>query len=209
MMAKVYAFEGLIPVVDRAAFVHPDAVLIGDVVIGPDCYVGPGASLRGDFGRIVLKAGVNVQDNCVLHTFPGRELWLAEQAHISHGSVLHGCRVERNGFVGIQAVVMDDALVGAGALVAAMAFVKAGFQVPECSLVAGVPARVVRPLSPQELAWKTNGAKVYQELARRSLTGLAPVQALAAEEPERPRSRWDEGDSRPLHLNRKHERPAD
>ena len=126
----VYSLEGIVPVVDPSAFVHPQAVLIGDVVIGPRCYIGPGASLRGDLGRIVIGAGSNVQDNCVLHTFPGKEVLLEEDAHIGHGAVLHGCTIRRAALVGINAVVMDDVIVGEESLVGAASFVRAGFVVP-------------------------------------------------------------------------------
>src|SRR6201999_3695179 len=138
---------------------HPQAVLIGDVVIGPGCYVEPGASLRGDMGRIVLGAGSNVQDNCVLHTFPSKTLLLEEESHIGHGAVLHGCTVKRGALVGINAVVMDDVVVGEESLVSAAAFVRAGFVVPRRTLVTGAPARVIRELTEEEVAWKAVGTR--------------------------------------------------
>lgn len=183
----VYSFEEFIPVVDPTAFVHPAAVLIGDVIVGPGCYVGPGASLRGDFGTVALDAGANIQDNCVMHSFPGAEARVAANGHIGHGAILHGCRVGRDALVGMNAVVMDRAVVGEGAFVAAASFVKAGFEIPARSLAAGVPAKIVRPLSAQELDWKAQGTREYQNLARRCLTGLAPCVPLAAAEPGRPR----------------------
>ena len=135
------------PVVDPTAFVHPTAVLIGDVRVGPGCYVGPCASLRGDFGRLVLEAGVNVQDTCVLHGFPGTDTVVEADGHIGHGAVLHGCVVRRDALVGMNAVVMDEAEVGEQAIVAACAFVRAGMKVPPRMLVAGVPGKVVRELT--------------------------------------------------------------
>jgi phenylacetic acid degradation protein len=182
----IYSLEGLIPVVDPSAFVHPQAVLIGDVSVGPDCYVAPGASLRGDFGRIILGAGSNVQDNCVLHSFPGQDVLLEEGSHVGHGAVLHGCRVRRGALIGIHAVVMDDVVVGEEAFVGAASFVRAGFVVPPRTLVTGVPARVVRELKPEELAWKATGTREYQELAARCLATLREVTPLAAPEPGRP-----------------------
>jgi phenylacetic acid degradation protein len=179
-MAKVYAFEGMMPVIDPSAYVHPDAVLIGDVIIGPGCYIGPCACLRGDFGRIRLKAGVNIQDTCVIHSNHDVEVVIEEDGHIGHGAVVHGCSIKRNAMVGMNAVVMDNAVVGDGALVAASAFVKAGMLVPPMSLVAGVPAQVVRRLSEEEVAWKQNGVWIYQELARSSL--MVVVEPLAYEE---------------------------
>jgi phenylacetic acid degradation protein len=182
----VYSLDGLIPVVDPAAFVHPQAVLIGDVIIGPRCYVGPGASLRGDFGRIVMGPGSNVQDNCVLHSFPAKEVVLEEDAHIGHGAVLHGCLVCRGALVGINAVIMDDVVVSKEALVAAASFVRAGFVVPPRTLVAGVPARIVRELSAEEVEWKATGTREYQELAARCLASLKECEPLRALESGRP-----------------------
>jgi phenylacetic acid degradation protein len=148
--------------------------------------VAPGASLRGDFGRIVLGAGSNVQDNCVLHSFPGRDVLLEEDAHVGHGAVLHGCQVRRGALIGIHAVVMDDVVVGEQAFVGAASFVRAGFVVPPRTLVTGAPARVVRELKPEELAWKATGTREYQELAARCLATLREVTPLAAPEPGRP-----------------------
>ncbi len=176
----VYSLEGVIPVVDPSAFVHPQAVLIGDVVIGPRCYVGPGASLRGDMGRIVMGAGSNVQDNCVLHTFPSKEVRLEEDAHIGHGAVLHGCTVKRGALVGINAVLMDDVVVGEEALVGAASFVRAGFIVPPRTLVTGAPARAVRELTDEEVGWKAQGTREYQELAVRCLASLKECPPLTA-----------------------------
>jgi len=182
----VYSLEGLIPVVDATAFVHPQASLIGDVIVGPGCYVGPGASLRGDFGRIVLSAGCNVQDCCVLHSFPARETLLEGEAHIGHGAVLHGCTVRRGALIGIGAIIMDDAVVQEEAFVGAASFVRAGFVVPRRTLVTGVPARVVRELKPEELAWKVTGTREYQQLTVRCLATLSECAPLAAVEPNRP-----------------------
>jgi phenylacetic acid degradation protein len=182
-----YALEGVVPVVDPTAYVHPTAVLIGDVHVGPHCYVGPLASLRGDFGRIVLLDGSNLQDSCVFHTFPGTEAVLGRDGHVGHGAVLHGCRIGTGVLVGMNAVVMDDVSVGEYAFVGAHAFVRAGFVVPPRTLAAGAPAKVVRELTGEELAWKANGTRVYQELAARSRASLREVTPLAAAEPDRPR----------------------
>ena len=176
-MVKVYSIEGVTPVVDPSTYVHPSAVIIGDVVIGPDCYIGPNACLRGDFGRILIERGVNIQDCCIVHGFPERDTVVEENGHIGHGAVLHCCRVGRNALVGMNAVVMDKAEVGEASIVAAMAFVKAGTQVPPQSLVAGIPARVVRALTEQEMAWKTEGTVLYQHLARRSLATMTETGA--------------------------------
>jgi phenylacetic acid degradation protein len=182
-----YMIDGLKPVIAAGAFVHPQAILIGDVLVGEGCYVGPCASLRGDFGRIVVGAGSNVQDGCVLHSFPGKETLLEEEAHIGHGAVLHGCIVRRRALIGIGAIVMDDAVVEEEAFVGAASFVRAGFVVPARKLVTGVPARVVRDLKPAELAWKAAGTREYQQLAARSLATLTECAPLGAPEADRPR----------------------
>jgi phenylacetic acid degradation protein len=182
-----YAIDGVVPVVDPTAHVHPTAVLIGDVIIGPGCYVGPCASLRGDFGRIRLERGANVQDTCVIHGFPKTDTVVAENGHVGHGAVLHGCVVERDALVGMNAVVMDEAVVGAEAFVAACAFVPAGMKVPPRHLAAGLPAKVVRPLKDGEVAWKLEGTRTYQELTRRCQASLVEVDPLPAMEANRPR----------------------
>ena len=173
-----YEIDGFIPVVDPTAFVHPTAVLIGDVIVGAGCYVGPGASLRGDFGGIILEPGSNLQDNCVMHSFPGANAVVEKDGHIGHGAILHGCIVKRNALVGMNSVVMDGAVVGEESFVAAQSFVKAKFEVPPRTLVAGTPAKIIRPLTDDEIAWKTKGTGEYQELARRSLASHKPCTPL-------------------------------
>ncbi|MDF3936558.1 phenylacetic acid degradation protein PaaY [Pseudomonas citronellolis] len=182
-----YSLEGLTPVVDPSAYVHPTAVLIGDVIVGPHCYVGPLAALRGDFGRIILEEGANLQDTCVMHGFPDSDTVVERNGHIGHGAVLHGCRIGADALVGMNAVVMDKAHIGERCIVAATAFVKAGFECPPQSLVMGSPATVKRELSEQEIAWKQRGTAEYQTLTRRCLASLAECQPLAAVEEGRPR----------------------
>jgi phenylacetic acid degradation protein len=187
MALTVYAIDGVTPVVDPAAYVHPSAVLIGDVIVAAGCYIGPCACLRGDFGRIDVRAGANLQDTCVMHGFPGTDTIVEEDGHIGHGAVLHGCVVRRNALVGMNAVVNDNAIVGESAIVAAMAFVKAGFEVPARTLVAGMPAKIVRELTAEELAWKVEGTDSYQELARRSAATMRATAPLTAVEQGRRR----------------------
>ena len=182
-----YSLEGVIPVVDPTAYVHPTAVLIGDVIVEADCYVGPNACLRGDFGRIVLKAGANVQDTCVVHGFPQQDTVVEENGHIGHGAVLHSCVVRRDALVGMNAVVMDEAEVGERAIVAACAFVPAGMKIPPATLVAGIPAKVIRALRDEEIAWKLEGTRVYQHLTQRCLASLREVAPLESVEADRPR----------------------
>ena len=188
-MLKVYAIDGIVPVVHPDAFVHPSAQLIGDVIVGAGVYVGPCACLRGDFGRIVIEQGANVQDCCILHAFPDRDLVVEVDGHIGHAAVLHGCVVRKNAMVGINSVVNDNAVVGESSIVGAMAFVKAGFEVPPRSLVLGVPGKVVRELSADELAWKREATRQYQELARRSLATMTETAALTEVEANRKRFR--------------------
>jgi len=188
-MLKVTAIDGITPVVDPSAYVHPSAVLVGDVIVGARVYVGPCACLRGDFGRIVIGEGANIQDCCILHAFPDRDLVVEADGHIGHGAVLHGCVVRRNAMVGINSVVNDNAVIGESSIVAAMAFVKAGFEVPPRSLALGIPAKVVRELSAEEMAWKRDATRQYQELAVRSLATARETVARSEVEPDRPRFR--------------------
>ena len=182
-----YAIDGITPVIDPSSFVHPAATVIGDVIIGPGCYIAPGAVLRGDFGRIILQQGVNIQDTCVMHGFPNTDTVVETNGHIGHGAVLHGCRVRENALVGMNAVVMDGAIVGKSSIVAAMAFVKAGQEVAERVLVAGSPARKIRELSEEEVEWKTRGTEDYQRLTQRSFDSMVEVEPLTEAEPDRPR----------------------
>lgn len=193
-MVDVYEIDGLVPVVDPTAFVHPTAVLIGDVIIGPGCYVGPSACLRGDFGRLILEEGANIQDTCVMHGFPNTDTVIEQDGHVGHGAVLHGCRVGRNAMVGMNAVVMDNAVIGENSIVAAMTFVPADMNIPPRTLVAGVPARLIRELRDQEIEWKSKGTRVYQELVVRSMKTMKIAVPLAAVEPGRKRIRVGELD---------------
>jgi phenylacetic acid degradation protein len=199
-MVKVYEINGVTPVVHPSAYVHPSAVLIGDVIVGPRCYVGPLAALRGDFGRLILEEGANLQDTCVMHGFPGADTVIEQDGHIGHGAVLHGCRIGRNALVGMNSVVMDNAVIGADSIVAAMTFVRAGMEVPARSLVVGTPAKVVRELRDDEIQWKTAGTGQYQELAVRSMQTMREVEALTEVEADRRRIEWES--SLPLHLHK-------
>jgi phenylacetic acid degradation protein len=193
---KVYAIDGVTPVIYSGAFVHPDAVLIGDVVVEEGCYIGPFASLRGDFGRIIVRQGSNVQDSCVLHSGPDSDLIIEADGHIGHGAVIHGAHLAPNVLIGMNAVIMDHARIGESAVVGAMSFVKVAAEIPAGHLATGVPARVVRELSADERAAKVEATKKYQELARRCLASLRPVEPLAYFDANRPRVDGD--NTRPL-----------
>jgi len=184
---RVYSIDGITPVVDPSAYVHPSAVLIGDVIVAARAYIGPCACLRGDFGRIVVEEGANIQDTCMLHGFPGKDTVVGAEVTLGHGAVLHGCVVRRGALVGMNAVVNDNAEVGEEAVVAALAFVRAEQKIPARSLAAGIPARVLRSLSEQELRWKKDNMHLYQDLARRSAATMQEVEALTAIEPDRKR----------------------
>lgn len=187
-----YSIDGLVPVVHPDSFVHPAASIIGDVIIAAGCYIAPGASLRGDFGRIVIGPGSNIQDTCVLHSTPGADMVVEENGHIGHGAVLHGCRIGRNALIGINAVVMDDAHIGESSIIGAAAFLKTGFSCPPRSLVMGIPGKVVRELTASECEWKLEVTAHYQRLAQRCLASLQEVEPLREVEAERRRFQPEE-----------------
>jgi phenylacetic acid degradation protein len=177
-MANVFAFEGFVPVIHESAFVHPNATVTGNVVIGRDVYVGPGAAIRGDWGGVVIGDGCNVQESCTIHMFPGVVVHLEPSAHIGHGAVVHGARIGENALIGMNAVVMDHAVVGAGSIVGALCFVPSKMQIPERSVVVGNPARIVKQVSDEMLAWKTEGTALYQALPARLRATLEPCEPL-------------------------------
>ncbi|KEI69563.1 carnitine operon protein CaiE [Endozoicomonas elysicola] len=182
-----YEFEGLVPVVDPTAYVHPTAVLIGDVIVGPGVYIGPVASLRGDYGRLILEEGANLQDGCVMHGYCDMDTVVERDGHIGHGAILHGCVIRRNALVGMNSVVMDGAVIGEESIVAAMSFVKAGFQGEARQLLIGSPAKPVRQVSDQDMHWKGLNTKEYQDLAIRSGKTMKEVMPLVEMELNRPR----------------------
>ena len=204
MTLTVYSIDGVTPVVDPTAYVHPSAVLIGDVIVGAGCYIGPFASLRGDFGGIRVQAGANLQDCCIMHGFPGTDTTVEENGHIGHAAILHSCVIRKNALVGMNAVVNDNAVIGEWSVVAANSFVKAGMVVAPRMLVAGTPARVVRELTDQELEWKDSGTVSYQELTRRCLKTMRATSPLAAVETDRPRIVLEE--MIPLHVFKERQR---
>jgi phenylacetic acid degradation protein len=195
-MPKVYSIDGITPVVHPSAFVHESAVLIGDVIVGARAYIGPGASLRGDFGRIVVEEGANIQDSCLLHGFPGKDTVVGREVTVGHGAVLHGCVVRRGALIGMNSVVNDNSEVGEDAVIAALAFVRAEAKIPARTLAAGIPAKVLRELSADEIKWKRDNSALYQQLAVRSATTMKRVDALV--EVEANRKKIEIPDSIPL-----------
>jgi phenylacetic acid degradation protein len=184
-MPKVYSIDGITPVVHPSAFVHESAVLIGDVIVGARAYIGPCACLRGDFGRIVVEEGANIQDTCMLHGFPGKDTVVGPGVTVGHGAVLHGCVVQRGALIGMNCVVNDNAEVGEDSVIAALAFVRAEAKIPPRSLAAGIPAKVLRELSAAEIKWKRDNTALYEQLAVRSANTMQRVDALTEIEPGR------------------------
>ena len=181
-----YAFKGFIPVVHPTAFVHPQAAVTGNVVIGPCCYIGPGAALRGDWGGIVLEEGCNVQENCTIHMFPGVTVSLQAGAHIGHGAIIHGASIGANTLVGMNAVIMDEAEIGAECVIGALSFVPAGAKIPSRSVAVGNPAKVVKEVTDKMLDWKTRGTALYQALPAEcdvSWEACEPLQEMPADRP--------------------------
>ena len=182
----IYEFDGFVPVVHQSAFVHPHAAVTGNVVIGRDVYVGPGAAIRGDWGGIIIEDGCNVQENCTIHMFPGVTVVLEEAAHIGHGAVVHGARIGANALIGMNAVVMDNATVGAGSIVGALCFVPSQMAIPPRKVVVGNPAKIVKDVSDDMLAWKSDGTALYQQLPaamRASWKACEPLRDMPADRP--------------------------
>ena len=187
-MPNIFAFEDFIPVVHESAYVHDNATVTGNVIIGRDVYIGPGAAIRGDWGGIIIGDGCNVQENCTIHMFPGVTVVLEPSAHIGHGAIIHGARIGENALIGMNAVVMDNAIVGAGCIVGALSFVPAEMQIPPRKVVVGNPAKIVKDVSDEMLAWKTEGTALYQSLPARlraTLTPCEPLRELSDGERER------------------------
>lgn len=185
-MANIFQFNGFRPVVHESAFIHPNAVVTGNVIIGKDVYVGPGAALRGDWGQIIIEDGCNIQENCTIHMFPGTTVVLKKSAHIGHGAIIHGAVIGENVLVGMNSVVMDDVVVGDGSVIGALCFVPAKMQIPSRSVVVGNPAKVVKEVSDEMLAWKTKGTQLYQSLPQEMRDYWEPCEPLREVEENRP-----------------------
>ena len=182
----IYEFDGYRPVVHPSAFVHPQAVVTGNVVIGADVYIGPGAALRGDWGEIVVKDGCNVQENCTIHMFPGVKVVLHPGAHIGHGAIVHGATIGANCLVGMNAVLMDNVVLGEGCIVGALSFLPADSVWEARQVIVGNPARAVKEVSDEMLAWKTEGTRLYQQLPARLQATLRPCEPLREVDRSRP-----------------------
>lgn len=181
-----YAYKDFIPVVHPTAFVHPQAAVTGNVIIGKDVYIGPGAAIRGDWGGIEIKDGCNVQENCTIHMFPGITVALEESAHIGHGAIIHGAHIGRNVLVGMNAVIMDEVEVGDESIIGAMTFIKAKSTIPKRSLVVGNPHKIIKEVSDEMIAWKTKGTEIYQSLPQAMRDHWHPCEPLSEVPANRP-----------------------
>jgi len=175
---NIFEFDGYMPVIDPSAFVHPNATVTGNVIIGKDVYIGPGAAIRGDWGEIIIEDGCNIQENCTIHMFPGITVRLKAGAHIGHGAIIHGAEIGENVLVGMNAVIMDQAKVGSGSIVGALCFIPNEMEIPERKVVVGNPAKIVKDVSDEMLAWKTKGTELYQTLPGQCRSSLKPCQPL-------------------------------
>lgn len=181
-----YEFDGYKPVVHKSSFVHPQSAVTGNVVIGKDVYIAPGAAIRGDWGKIVIKDGCNLQENCTIHMFPGVTVVLEESAHIGHGAVIHGAHIGQNCLVGMNAVVMDRVELGDECIVGALTFVPEGMEIPKQKVVVGNPAKIVKDVSDEMIKWKTEGTKLYQQLPKDLYNTLKECKPLREEPEDRP-----------------------
>lgn len=182
----IFEFNGIKPVIHRSAFVHPLAAVTGDVIIGSDVYIGPGAAIRGDWGRIIIRDGGNVQENCTIHLFPGTTITLQESVHVGHGAVVHGAHIGKNALIGMNAVIMDNAVIGEESIVGALSFVKASEAFEARSLIVGNPAKRIGEVSDKMIAWKTKGTKLYQQLPSACHKTLKVCEPLREMTPDRP-----------------------
>lgn len=181
-----YEFNGFKPVVHETSFVHPLAAVTGNVIIGRNCYIGPGAALRGDWGAIVIEDGCNVQENCVIHMFPGTTVVLKEGAHVGHGAIIHGAHIGKNCLVGMHSVIMDNVNLGDESIVGALSLIKEGEIIPSGSVVVGNPAKIIRSVTDEMIAWKTEGTALYQALPHEMHTNWEPCDPLREPEQGRP-----------------------
>ena len=182
----IYSFKEFIPVVDPSSYVHPSATVIGNVIIGKNVYIGPNAVLRGDWGLIQIDDGCNVQENCVIHMFPGTTVHLEENAHVGHGAIIHGATLSRNCLIGMNSVIMDDTNIGENTIIGALSFVQANQSIPSNSLAVGNPAKVVKQLTEEQINWKTKGTEYYQRLPQDCKNFLKECTPLNSIEKNRP-----------------------
>lgn len=182
----IYEFNGFKPVVHESSFVHPQACVTGNVIIGKNVYIGPGAAVRGDWGQIIIEDGCNVQENCTIHMFPGISITLSTSAHIGHGAIIHGANIGKNTLVGMNAVIMDNAKIGNECIIGALTFIAADTEIPDRKLVVGNPGKIIKDVSDEMIAWKSKGTALYQALPAELYAGLKPCEPLREIEKDRP-----------------------
>lgn len=193
---SVYSFNGFVPIIKESSFIHPNASVTGNVIIGENVYIGPGAAIRGDWGQIIIEDGCNVQENCTIHMFPGTTVVLKESAHIGHGAIIHGGVIGRNCLIGMNSVIMDDVVLEDECIVGALSFVPAKASFSKRSLIVGNPAKRIKEVSDDMIAWKTKGTQLYQALPKECFDTLIECEPLREAEPNRPQQEqmyttWD------------------
>ncbi|MCB0478711.1 MAG: transferase hexapeptide repeat family protein [Crocinitomicaceae bacterium] len=187
----IYEFNGFKPVIKESTYVHPQANVTGNVIIGENCYIGPHCTIRGDFGQIIIEDGCNVQESCTVHMFPGTTVYLRKNAHIGHGAIVHGGEIGENCLIGMNAVIMDNTKIGKESIIGALCFVPAKMEIPERSLVVGNPAKIIKEVTDEMIKWKTEGTKIYQNLAKECHETLRPCEPLREIESNRPEQKSD------------------
>jgi phenylacetic acid degradation protein len=190
-MANIFEFNGYKPVIDKTAFIHPNATVTGNVIIGRNVYVGPGAAIRGDWGQIIIEDGCNVQENCTIHMFPGTTVLLKEAAHVGHGAIIHGATLGKNCLIGMNSVIMDNAVIGDECIIGALSFVPADMIIENRKVVVGNPAKIVKDVNDDMIAWKSKGTELYQQLPADCMASLKPCEPLRRMPAYRPKQQDD------------------
>ncbi len=183
----IYSFQGYIPVIHESSFIHPQATVTGNVNIGKNVYIGPGAAIRGDWGEIIIEDGCNVQENCTIHMFPGITITLKAGAHIGHGAIIHGAQIGKNVLVGMNSVIMDKANIGDNCIIGALTFIPEGMQIPDRKVVVGSPAKIIKDVSDEMIGWKTKGTQLYQALPSKMYSSFEPCEPLREIPADRPK----------------------
>ncbi len=182
----IYSFKGFRPVIPASCFIHPLAAVTGNVIMGENIYVGPGAAIRGDWGKIIIEDGCNIQENCTIHMFPGLTVLLKAGAHIGHGAIIHGATIGNNCLIGMNSVIMDNVMLDEECIVGALSFIKADEHFEKRSLIVGNPATRIKEVSDEMIEWKTAGTLLYQELPKEMFDSWSPCDPLTVVDPGRP-----------------------
>lgn len=181
----IFEFDGFKPVIDKTSYIHPQANITGNVIIGKDVYVGPGAVIRGDWGKIIIEDGCNVQENCVIHMFPGTTVTIKKNAHLGHGCIVHGAEIGENSLIGMNAVVMDNAVIGKETIIGALTMVPSKMVIPQRKIAVGNPAKIIKDVSDEMVKWKSKGTELYQQLPSDCKESLLECEPLSKMEKNR------------------------